>query len=710
MTPGISALLATTLPFKISQIDKTLTLLNEGATIPFIARYRKEATGGLDEVEIEQIQQEFKRLSELASRKETILDAIEKQGQLSPELKKQIEETWTSSELEDLYLPYKQKRKTRATKAKELGLEPLAAMLMKQQYGDVEQLASRFVKGEVVDVAEALAGARDIIAEWINESISARQRLRNLFQHEAVLSAKVIKAKIEEAQNYRDYFDYAEPLKYAKSHRVLAIFRAETEGFLRVTIAPPAEKALEKLDRIFLKAENDAADQIALAIDDSWKRLLQPSLETEFKAAAKQKADTEAIAVFSENLRQLLLQPPLGSTRVLALDPGFRTGCKLVCLDEHGTLKYNETIYPHPPQNEKQPAATKLQNYIEAYKIDAIAIGNGTAGRETFDFIKSISYLPKHLKVFMVNEAGASVYSASKIARKEFPDFDVTVRGAVSIGRRLIDPLAELVKIEPKSIGVGQYQHDVDQKQLANSLTRVVESCVNAVGVNLNTASEHLLSYVSGIGPKLAESIVAYRTKNGAFDSRQELLKVAGLGPKAFEQCAGFLRIPEAVNPLDNSAVHPERYALVKQMAMDANIPLTELIGHEKALSQIELRKYVSAEVGLPTLNDIISELKKPGRDPRGSAQTFQFSNEVRSIADLKVGMILPGLVTNITNFGAFVDVGAKQDGLVHISHLANRFVKDPNEVIKLNQAVRVKILEVDEARKRVALSIKEAE
>lgn len=710
MTSGISALLASTLPFKNSQIDKTLALLGEGATIPFISRYRKEATGGLDEVEIEQIQQEFKRLNELGSRKETILDAIEKQGALTTELKKQIEETWTSSDLEDLYLPYKQKRKTRATKAKELGLEPLAAMLMKQHPGDVEQLASRFVKGDVTEVAEALAGARDIIAEWINESPIARQRLRTLFQHEAELQAKVVKAKTEEAQNYRDYFDYTEPLKYSKSHRVLAIFRAEAEGFLRVSISPPAEKALEKLDRIFLKAENDAADQVALAIDDSWKRLLQPSLETEFKAAAKQKADTEAIAVFAENLRQLLLQAPLGTAKVLALDPGFYSGCKLVCLDEHGALKYNETIYPHPPQNEKQQAATKLQNYIEAYKIDAIAIGNGTAGRETFDFVKGIPYLPKHLKVFMVNEAGASVYSASKIARKEFPTYDVTVRGAVSIGRRLIDPLAELVKIEPKSIGVGQYQHDVDQKQLADSLTRVVESCVNAVGVNLNTASEHLLSYVSGIGPKLAESIVTHRTKNGSFSSRKELLDVSGLGPKAFEQCAGFLRIPSAENPLDNSAVHPERYKLVQQMAKDVKTPLSELIGHDKALIQIDVRKYVTEDVGLPTLNDILSELKKPGRDPRGSAQTFQFSSDVRSINDLHVGMILPGLVTNITNFGAFVDVGAKQDGLVHISHLANRFVKDPNEVVKLNQAVRVKVLEVDADRKRVALSIKEAE
>jgi uncharacterized protein len=709
MTPGIPALLASTLPFKNFQIDKTLALLGDGATIPFISRYRKEATGGLDEVQIELIQQEFKRLSELQSRKETILDAIEKQGALSAELKKQIEETWSSAELEDLYLPYKQKRKTRATKAKELGLEPLAAMLMKQQFREVNRMAARFVTAEVADEAEALAGARDIIAEWINESPVARQRLRTLFQQEAEIYAKVVKAKAEEAQNYRDYFDFSEPLKYAKSHRVLAIFRAEAEGFLRVTISPSAEKALEKLDRIFLKANNEAADQVATAILDSWKRLLQPSLETEFKTAAKQKADTEAIAVFAENLRQLLLLPPLGAVRVLALDPGFRTGCKLVCLDAHGALKYNETIYPHPPQNEKLQASTKLQNYIEAYKIEAIAIGNGTAGRETFDFVKGIPYLPKNLKVFIVNEAGASVYSASKAARKEFPTFDVTVRGAVSIGRRLIDPLAELVKIDPKSIGVGQYQHDVDQKQLADSLGRVVENCVNAVGVNVNTASEHLLSYVSGIGPKLAESIVAHRTKNGAFTSRQKLLQVAGLGPKAFEQCAGFLRIPGAENPLDNSAVHPERYALVKQMAKDASCSLHELIGHEKALNQIDLKKYVTENVGLPTLNDIFSELKKPGRDPRGSAQTFQFSSEVRSIADLKVGMILPGLVTNITNFGAFVDVGAKQDGLVHISHLANRFVKDPNEVVKLNQAVRVKVLEIDAARKRIAFSIKEA-
>ncbi len=706
----IPALLAKTLPFNHQQIQNTLALFEAGATIPFISRYRKEATGGLNEVEIEQIFTENKRLTELAKRKEAVVEAIEKLGVLTPELRKQIDETWDGNELEDIYLPYKQKRKTRASKAKELGLEPLAGLLMKQPHGDADDLAARFVKGDVLSVEDALAGARDIMAEWMSESASARQRLRNLFMHEALLESKVVKTKTEEAQNYLDYFAYSEPLKYAKSHRVLAILRGENEGFLRVSISPAAEKALERLERIFIKAQNAAAEQVQIALLDSWKRLLQPSLENEFKTTAKEKADDEAIAVFAENLRQLLLQPPLGAKRVLALDPGFRTGCKLVCLDEQGNLKYNETIYPHPPQNEKKQAITKVSNYVEAYKIEAIAIGNGTAGRETYDFIKSLVYLPKTLQVFMVNEAGASIYSASKIARQEFPTYDVTVRGAISIGRRLIDPLAELVKIDPKAIGVGQYQHDVDQKKLAESLTRVVESCVNAVGVNLNTASEHLLAYVSGIGPKVAAAIVAHRAANGAFESRKELLDVAGLGPKAFEQCAGFLRIADAVNPLDNSAVHPESYALVQRMAKDAKVELKTLIGNTVLLAEINLKSYVNEHVGLPTLNDIIAELKKPGRDIRGAARMFSFSENVRSIADLKPGMVLPGLVTNITNFGAFVDVGAKQDGLVHISHLANRFVKDPNEVVKLNQEVRVKVLEVDATRKRIAFSMKEAE
>lgn len=704
------ALLSQSLPFSERQIEKTINLLDGGATIPFISRYRKEATGGLNEVEIEQIALENKRLTELLKRKEAIVEAIEKQGLLTPDLRKQITHTWDSNTLEDLYLPFKQKRATRATKAKERGLEPLAATLIRQMQGTVEDDALRYLNDAVEDVESALAGARDIIAEWISENASARQQLRVLMAHDGLVEAKVVKSKIDEAQKYRDYFNYAEPLKQAKGHRILAILRGENEGFLRIHIAPPTERAVERLRRIFIKGRNEAAEQVELAIEDSWKRLLQPSLENEFKAAAKEKADKEAIGVFAENLRQLLLQAPLGNKRVLAIDPGFRTGCKLVCLDEKGDLRYNETVYPFASQNEKKQAATKINNYIEAYKIEAIAIGNGTAGRETFDFIKSIPYLPKHVEIFMVNEAGASIYSASKVARKEFPTYDVTVRGAVSIGRRLVDPLAELVKIEPKSIGVGQYQHDVDQKLLAESLNRVVESCVNLVGVNLNTASEHLLAYVSGIGPKLAENIVAHRSKNGLFTTRHALLEVSGLGPKAFEQAAGFLRIPEASNPLDNSAVHPERYALVEQLAASVNQNIATLIGQENALKKIEIKRFVSADVGLPTLRDILTELAKPGRDPRGGAKAFQFSNEVRSIDDLRPGMYLPGLVTNITNFGAFVDVGAKQDGLVHVSHLANRFVKDPNEVVKLGQAVRVKVLEVDASRKRVSLSIKEAQ
>jgi uncharacterized protein len=704
------SILSQSLPFSARQIEKTLALLNDGATIPFISRYRKEATGGLNEVEVEQIDKENKRLTDLVKRKETILEAIEKQDALTPELKAQIAATWNSNALEDIYLPFKQKHATRASKAKALGLESLAGFIMKQQAHSIDDTALGFVNGDVASIEEALAGARDIIAEWISESRVARERLRNLFEHKAQLSARVVKSKSEDAQKYRDYFDYNEPLNSAKSHRILAVFRGEHEGFLRVSISPPADMALERLERIFIKGRNEASDQVHLALADSWKRLLQPSLENEFKSAAKTKADADAIAVFAENLRQLLLQPPLGTHRVLAIDPGFRTGCKLVCLNEQGDLQYNETIYPHPPQNQRKQAATKINNYVEAYKIDAIAIGNGTAGRETFDFIKGMLYLPKHVKVFMVNEAGASVYSASKVARKEFPTYDVTVRGAVSIGRRLIDPLAELVKIEPKSIGVGQYQHDVDQKLLAESLGRVVESCVNRVGVNLNTASEHLLAYVSGIGQKLAESIVQHRTKNGPFPNRSALLEVPGLGPKAFEQCAGFLRIPESNNPLDNSAVHPERYKLVQAMAKGIGCTVNELIGNKDKIKQIDVNAYRSIEVGLPTLNDIIAELAKPNRDPRGKVSAFKFSNEVRSIADLKPGMILPGLVTNITNFGAFVDVGAKQDGLVHISHLANRFVKDPNEVVKLNQAVQVKVLDIDVGRKRISLSIKDAE
>lgn len=709
MQSSLSPLISKTLNLSNRQVSNTLKLLEEGATVPFISRYRKEATGSLDEVQVQNIQEEHKRLQEVEKRRESIIDSIREQEKLTDELEQKLRATWSMTELEDLYLPYKQKRKTRASVAREKGLEPLAGTLMKQELQDVEGFAQRFTNNEVPNVEEALAGARDIMAEWISERSFARDTIRKQFSREALITSKLVKSKAEEegAEKFRDYYDFSEPLRRIPSHRLLAIRRGESEGFLRVSISPDEDKALDSLERIFVKARNEAAEQVQLAVKDSYKRLLKPSIETEFKNSSKEKADETAIGVFAENLRQLLLTPPLGPVRTLGIDPGFRTGCKVVCLDEHGSLLHNENIYPHPPQNEKGKAAAKISQLVEAYKLDAIAIGNGTAGRETEDLISRQVRFKKNVQVFVVNEAGASIYSASKIGREEFPTYDVTVRGAVSIGRRLQDPLAELVKIDPKSIGVGQYQHDVDQNRLKESLDRVVESVVNQVGVNLNTASRHLLEYVSGLGPKLAENILAYRDDNGAFESRQELKKVPKLGPKAFEQCAGFLRIEGGSNPLDNSAVHPESYAVVKKMAKDLNRSVENLIGAKKLLQELDLNRYVEGETGLPTLKDIVEELGKVGRDPRGEAEVFQFDPNVRKITDLREGMILPGIVTNITNFGAFVDIGVKQDGLVHVSQMADRFISDPNEVVKLQQQLQVKVLEVDEARKRIQLSMK---
>ncbi|MDR1881590.1 MAG: RNA-binding transcriptional accessory protein [Prevotella sp.] len=704
----ITGLISSALNIKVSQIEKTIALLDSGATIPFISRYRKEVTGGLDEVLIAAVKEQNDKLNELVKRRDTILKSIEEQEKLTPELKIRIENCWNGSELEDIYLPYKPKRRTRAETAREKGLEPLARLIMAQRPMDVEAKAEAFVKGEVKNTKEAIAGACDIIAEWINEDEYARNAIRNLFGREAVIMSKVVKGKEEEGDKYRDYFDFSGKLGKASSHRILAIRRGEAEGFLRVNIAPDEGAALEILDKRFIKGNNDneAANYVADTIADSYKRLLKPSIETEFAALSKQKADEEAIRVFVENLRQLLLAPPLGQKRVLGIDPGYRTGCKLVCLDAEGNLLHNETIYPHPPQNEMSKAGSKVIKLVSTYNIDAIAIGNGTAGRETERFITNLRY-ETEVKVFAVSENGASVYSASKIAREEFPDYDVTVRGAVSIGRRLMDPLAELVKIDPKSIGVGQYQHDVDQSKLKNSLDLTVESCVNLVGVNVNTASKHLLTYVSGLGPVLAQNIVDYRAVHGAFKSRKELMRVTRMGEKAFEQCAGFLRIAESENPLDNSAVHPESYHVVEKMAKDLNCSLTELIQNRELKKSLDLKKYITDTVGLPTLIDIIEELDKPGRDPRKSIRMFEFDPNIRTIDDLREGMILPGIVTNITNFGCFVDVGIKENGLVHISEIADRFVSDPTEVVSLHQHVEVKVLSVDPARKRVQLSMK---
>ncbi len=701
--------IAKSLGIQISQVKNTVELLDEGATLPFIARYRKERTGSLDEVQIGNIKDELTRLKELDKRRESIIEAIDKQDKLTDELRVKLNACTQLNQLEDIYLPYKLKRKTRAVKAREKGLEPLAKILMSQNENDPESRASQFLNDEVANEDEALQGARDIIAEWINENELARSSVRNIFQRNAVIRCKLIKGKEEEGAKFKDYFDSEEPLKRSASHRVLAMRRGEAEGFLRVSIGPEEDEVLDRLNRIFVKGQTSSSKQVEMAEKDAYKRLLNPSIETEFAKTSKEAADIEAIRVFAENLRQLLLSSPLGQKRVLAIDPGFRTGCKIVCLDAQGNLLHNETIYPHAPQNQGKMAAKKLTNMVETYNIQAIAVGNGTAGRETERFVTNLHY-DRKVQVFVVSEAGASIYSASKVAREEFPEYDITVRGAVSIGRRLMDPLAELVKIEPKSIGVGQYQHDVDQNLLQQSLDQVVESCVNKVGVNLNTASKHLLTYVSGLGPQLAQNIVDYRTEEGAFSSRKQLMKVKRMGAKAFEQCAGFLRIQNAKNPLDNSAVHPEVYNIVKEMAKDQNCSVEDLINDKEIRSKINLNDYVSTEVGLPTLKDIMEELEKPGRDPRQIIKVFQFKEGIYKIDQLEMGMELPGIVTNITNFGAFVDVGVKQDGLVHISQLANRFVSNPADVVQLHQHVNVKVTEVDVARKRIQLSMKDIE
>jgi uncharacterized protein len=688
------------------QVRNTIKLLDEGATVPFISRYRKEATGTLDEVQVLAVKEQYEKLQEVDKRREAIIKSIEEQGKLTDELRKQLEATYVLSELEDIYLPYKPKRKTRASMAREKGLEPLATVLFQQTENKVAELAARFINDKVANIEEALQGARDIIAEWMSEDITARNRVRGLFDREAVISSRIVKGKEEEGVKYKDYFEFSEPLRRCPSHRLLAMRRGEEEGFLKIAIGPDEEEALTILDKQFVKTRNESSRQVFEAVSDCYKRLLGPSIETEFMNLSKEKADEEAIRVFAENLRQLLLSSPLGQKSVLALDPGYRTGCKVVCLDAQGTLLHNETIYPHPPQNETSQAIKKITTLVSTYKIDAIAIGNGTASRETEQFVQRVPF-DRKVQVFVVSEAGASVYSASPVAREEFPQYDVTVRGAISIGRRLMDPLAELVKIDPKSIGVGQYQHDVDQTMLKKSLDAVVESCVNMVGVNVNTASKHLLTYVSGLGPQLAGNIVAYRTENGPFRSRKELKKVSRLGEKAFEQSAGFLRIPGADNPLDNSAVHPEAYHVVQKMAEDSGVEVADLLKEEEIRKKIELKRYVTNTIGLPTLQDIVQELAKPGRDPRSGIQVFEFSKDVFKIDDVKPGMVLPGIVTNITNFGCFVDIGVKQDGLVHISQLANKFVSDPNQVVRLHQHVTVKVLEVDASRKRIQLTMK---
>lgn len=705
MEKKFSTLIAAALGIAEKQVTPTINLLEEGATIPFISRYRKERTGGLNEVQIEAIQDTLDKLKETARRKETILKTIEEQGKLTEELRRRIEDTWDSTVLEDIYLPYKPKRKTRAEAARQKGLEPLATLLMLQREEHPEKCAARYVRGEVKNVEEALKGACDIIAEHVSEDERVRQTLRNAFARQAVISAKVLKGKEKEteAAKYRDYFDFEQPLKRCGSHRLLAIRRAEAEGWLKVSINPDNEECLERLERKYVHSRNECGQRVAEAVQDAYKRLLKPSMETEFAALSKEQADDEAIRVFAANLRQLLLAPPLGRKRVMGIDPGFRTGCKVVCLDEQGNLLHNENIYPHPPVNKPKEAFAKIQAMIETYQIDAIAVGNGTASRETEDFLKRQTFR-RAVQVFIVSEQGASVYSASKIAREEFPDYDVTVRGAVSIGRRLMDPLAELVKIDPKSIGVGQYQHDVDQGKLKKALDQTVESCVNLVGVNVNTAGVPLLTYISGVGPQLAQNIVNYRTENGAFTSRKELLKVPRMGAKAFEQCAGFLRIPQAKNPLDNTAVHPESYPVVEQMARDLGCSIGQLIADKSLRQRIDLKRYVTESTGMPTLQDIMQELDKPGRDPRGPIECFEFDPDIHSIDDLREGMELPGIVNNITNFGAFVDIGIKENGLVHRSQLADRYVADPNEVVSMHQHVRVKVLGIDRERKRIQL------
>ena len=703
-------IIATSLELNQTKVANTLALLDEGCTIPFISRYRKEKTGGLDEVQIANISQWKDKLTELAKRKETICKTIDELGKLTPELKSRIDNTWDSTTLEDIYLPYKPKRRTRAQVARQQGLEPLAQTILLQREPNPQNAARAYVKGDVKDVEAAIKGAQDIIAETVSENEQTRQQVRNAFKREAIISSKVIAAKKDEegAQKYTDYFDFSEPLRRCNGNRLLAMRRGESEGFLRVSISIDGEETTERLQRHYVRGRGACAQLVEEAVADAYKRLIEPSVENEFAAASKEKADEEAIGVFSLNLRQLLLAAPLGQKRVMGVDPGIRTGCKVVCLDAQGNLLYHDVVYPFTPRGNEQAAKAQFQKIANRFKVDAIAVGNGTASRETADILRQAGHAAEpRIPVYVVSEDGASVYSASKTARDEFPNEDVTVRGAVSIGRRLMDPLAELVKIDPKSIGVGQYQHDVDQAKLKKSLDTTVESCVNLVGVNVNTASVHLLTYISGLGPTLAKNIVDYRRDNGAFTSRAQLKKVPRLGPAAFEQCAGFLRVDGAKNPLDNSAVHPERYAVVESMAKDMGCSVGQLIGNNEKIRQIPLAKYVTAEVGMPTLNDIVAELEKPGRDPREDLEEFAFDERVHTVADLVPGMLLPGIVTNITKFGAFVDVGVHQDGLVHVSQLANRYVADPAEVVKLHQHVQVKVVEVDTRRNRISLTMK---
>ena len=701
-------IIAASLSLSEKAVENTLQLLEEGCTIPFISRYRKEKTGNLDEVKIEQIAQAHDKLKELAKRKETVLKTIGEQGKMTDALRQRIEDCWDATELEDIYLPFKPKRRTRAQIAREQGLEPLAQLLLLQRERNPEQAAHRFVNDKVKDVEAALAGAKDIIAETVSENEQSRHAIRGEFRRGAVITSKVVKTKkdTEEAQRFSDYFEFSEPLKRCTSHRLLAMRRGEASGILRVSISADDEVCTDKLKRYYVHGTGACQTLVAEAVDDAFKRLLKPSIETEFAALSKQKADEEAILVFADNLRQLLLAAPLGQKRVMAVDPGFANGCKTACLDAQGNLIHHEIVFPHPPRNRQAEATASILRMVKQYQVEAMAVGNGTASRETSDWLHSISF-PHPVDIYVVSEDGASIYSASKIAREEFPDEDVTVRGAVSIGRRLMDPLAELVKIDPKSIGVGQYQHDVDQTQLKKSLDSVVMSCVNSVGVNLNTASQHLLTYVSGLGPTLAKNIVEYRRDNGAFASRAQLKKVPRLGPSAFEQCAGFLRIPGAKNPLDNSAVHPERYALVENMAKDQGVTVRQLVEDKALQKKVDIKRYVSAEVGMPTLTDIMAELDKPGLDPRGEVEKFEFDASIKTMEDLQVGMVVPGIVTNITKFGAFVDIGVHQDGLVHVSQLANRYVSDPSEVVKLHEHVMVRVTEVDLKRKRIALSMK---
>lgn len=703
----IISLIASQQGLAVRGVSGVVGLLDEGATMPFISRYRKEVTGGLDEEKVADIKSAYERLTELIKRKQTVIGSIEEQGKLTPELRKRIEECFDGTQLEDIYLPFKPKRRTKAMVARERGLEPLAVLLMRQDGADPQRVASRYVNDDVEDEEAALEGACDIIAEWVSEGERSRSSMRRLFSQEAKIVSKVAKDKQVEGVKYSDYFACEELIRRAPSHRLLAMVRGEREGILKLGVSPDEDRALEQLERIFVRGNSPARSYVERAVKDGYKRLLKPSIESEVLAAAKERADIEAIRVFAENLRQLLLSAPLGQKRVLAIDPGFRSGCKVVCLDAQGNLIHNENIYPHQPQCQTAQAAAKLTALVESYHIEAIAIGDGTAGRETEQLVKGLRF-SHDVQVFMVSEDGASVYSASPTAREEFPDYDVTVRGSVSIGRRLIDPLAELVKIDPKAIGVGQYQHDVDQIKLKQSLDVVVESCVNRVGVSLNTASKHLLAYVSGLGVSLAKNIVDFRAANGTFTSREQLMKVPRLGAKAFEQCAGFLRIDEAENPLDNSAIHPESYHIVEHIAEDLGVDVKTLLNDKELQKKIDINKYVSDKVGLPTLTDIVAELAKPSRDPRTTIKQFEFAEGVRSIDDLIVGMVLPGIVTNITNFGAFIDVGAKQDGLVHISQLADRYVANPNDVVKLHEHVTVRVTEVDKVRKRVALSMRD--